>query len=141
MSVGLPGTGVGGLFYLVTALLMPFREGYRALIGAGDRPSRRTVVRQVAITVGVLAGIWATGWLLGLMLSQAPAVADLVKVVRGPAARASNVLRTISLVAAFTTLGAVLGAVELARVVRIWARRRPEQSAVAPPDDVERDAA
>ncbi len=141
MSVGLPGTGVGGLFYLVTALLMPFCEGYRAVTGAGDRRSRRTVARQAAITLGVLVGIWATGWLLGLMLSQSPVVVALVNGGRGPSVHFSNVLRTVSLLAAFATLGAVLGAVELARVVRSWARGRSAGALAVPPGNAERDAA
>lgn len=141
MSVGLPGTGVGGLFYLLSGLFMPFREAYRAMRGRSSRNSRRLVMRLVAITLGVLGGIWVTGWFLGLVLSQVPPVAALLQGVRVPAARVSNVLRIASFFIAFGTLAGVLGAVELARVVRAWSRGHTEQRVPDPPRCAEREAA
>lgn len=141
MSIGLPGTGVGGLFYLLSGLFMPFREGYRALWRASDRRSRRLVTRQAGITLGVLVGIWATGWLLGLVLSHAPAFVAMATGGHAPSGRAANVLRIASLSLAFATLAAVLGAVEVARLGRAWGADRDQPQRDPSPSRAERDAA
>jgi hypothetical protein len=142
MTAGLPGTGVGGLFYMLSGVLMPFCEGYRALRGQSDARSRRLVAYQTLMALGVMAGIWATGWLLGLMISWVPhAVA--VAAMRGAgraAAHPSSVVRLVAFFVAFVTLALVLAAVQVARVVsacRIRARREPS----APGPCLESDAA
>lgn len=116
MAVGMPGTGVGGLFYLISGLLMPIREMGRWVRGERDRASARLVARQTAIVAGVLAGLWATGWLLGHAIAQSPAAAAMLQAAdgRGPAA---NILGAATVLAAFLTLGTVVGSVELLRIV------------------------
>lgn len=68
MLVGLPGTGIGGLFYLIIALWMPIREYYlrvrRKTPGAWRRVGRHTVM-----TISMIAGMWATGEVIGLALT------------------------------------------------------------------------
>ena len=141
MSVGLPGTGVGGLFYLLSALLMPFREVYRAAAGKSNPQSRSVVFRQSLIALGVLGGIWLTGWLIGLLLTHVPAVTAAINAVPGFAGRSSNVLKIASFFLAFATLAAVLGAVEILGAVRRW--RAPRTVQPTPRDDrhLDRDAA
>src|SRR6267378_2116129 len=68
MAAGLPGTGIGGMFYLISALATPLREGYLRLRGRKSR-GWRLVVALTAIAGAILAGLWATSWLLGLALS------------------------------------------------------------------------
>lgn len=133
MSVGLPGTGVGGLFYLVSALCMPFREAYRAATGKSTPRSRGVVLRQSLIALGVLGGIWLAGWLIGLVLSQVPLVAAAVNAAPGLAGRSGNILRIASFFLAFATLAAVLGAVEILGAVRRWRAARSIQP--TPTDD------
>jgi fucose permease len=140
MTAGLPGTGVGGLFYMVSGLLMPFRETYRALRGKSDRRSRRLVAYQTVMALGVVAGIWVTGWLLGLIISWAPAVAAAVHGTSHVATHASNVVRAMAFFIGFATLALVLVAVQVARVVnacRVRIRHQPG----APGAWLERDAA
>src|SRR5438876_10222832 len=68
MNVGMPGTGIGGMFYLVSALATPLSEAYRrvrgGVTGAGTG-GWRPVAGQTALAGAILAGMWATGWLLG----------------------------------------------------------------------------
>jgi hypothetical protein len=120
MSVGLPGTGVGGLFYLVSALCMPFREAYRAATGRSDARSRDLVMRQTLIALGVLGGIWLAGWLIGMVLSQAPAVVSAINASPDVVGRSPNILKVASLVIAFATLITVVGTVEVVGLVRRW---------------------
>lgn len=77
MIVGVPGAGIGGLFYLACALWAPVRELWFVIVLR--RPPRlpRLVMRQAATACGIIAGIWLTGWLFGLLaidpLPDAPA--------------------------------------------------------------------
>ena len=123
MSVGMPGTGIGGMFYLLSALATPLSEAYRrvrrgARGGLGTR-GWRPVAGQLALAGGILAGMWATGWLLGVALHAAHSIARL------PAAPpAGNALRTAALVLSFGTLATVLLGVEL---LRLWLHRGSDE--------------
>ena len=126
MTVGLPGTGIGGLFYLVSAAAMPVREAYRCLRGRAARGGWRVVLGQTGIAAGILASMWATGWLLGLGFR---AVHPVVTRAAGPLS--GNVLRTAMFVAGFATLAAVLAGVEL---LRLWIHGRAgREAAIEPP--------
>ncbi|HLB36845.1 MAG TPA: hypothetical protein VJL31_09775 [Gemmatimonadales bacterium] len=141
MSVGLPGTGVGGLFYLVSALLMPLREAYRVKAGTSTRRSRTVVCRQGLMALGVLGGIWLAGWLIGLMLSHVPAVAAALNAVPGLAGRSGNMLKVASVFLALGTLAAIVGAVEILGAVRRWRSPRTAQPASRNPSHIARPAA
>lgn len=90
MLVGVPGAGIGGLFYVACALWAPLRELW--LVVVLRRPPRlpRLVMRQAATAGGIIAGIWLAGWLVGLLaidpLPDAPAahpVAALERLTAG----------------------------------------------------------
>jgi hypothetical protein len=70
VAAGIPGAGIGGLFYLIGALSMPVLELARRLGGAG--PSRRTpwpvVLRPAGQALGILGALWLVGELAGLLL-------------------------------------------------------------------------
>ncbi|HYT04058.1 MAG TPA: tetratricopeptide repeat protein [Gemmatimonadales bacterium] len=122
MTVGLPGTGIGGMFYLLSALAMPLSEARRRARerrGAGHVGARgwRVVAGQTAIASGILAAMWVTGWLLGVAVHAAHPVIRL-----GAGSHPSNALRTAALLLSFGTLGLVLLGVE---VLRLWVHRRP----------------
>ncbi len=67
MIAGLPGTGIGGLFYLLSALLMPVRELWRASIGTGQSSDRRLALRQSGMALAIMGAIWLTGLALTLL--------------------------------------------------------------------------
>ena len=119
MTVGMPGTGIGGMFYLLSALATPLSEAFRRMrrgAAEGDAGGWRPVAGQTALAAGILAGMWATGWLLGVALHAAHSVGRLLA---GPPP--SNALRTAALLLSFGTLAAVLLGVEL---LRLWLHRR-----------------
>ena len=70
MNIGLPGTGVGGLFYLLMALLMPLNEAMRTLQGRGCRTRWRTALRQSAIALGVISSMALTNWVIQHLLPR-----------------------------------------------------------------------
>jgi hypothetical protein len=71
MNVGLPGTGIGGLFYLITALAMPVAEWIRSK--QGNRCARRQAraFGSAALASLVLATLCATSWVVDYMVAEA----------------------------------------------------------------------
>ncbi len=113
MIVGIPGTGIGGLFYLVRALWLPIRGLRRRR--RGQSASSSSGLPQAAMAVGILAGLWLTGELLGLAVAHAfPSTAALDA---GTTTHVTNVFRVASLVIGAVTLCMVLTTVQIARVV------------------------
>ncbi|GBD32144.1 MAG: hypothetical protein KatS3mg081_2126 [Gemmatimonadales bacterium] len=131
MSVGIPGTGVGGLFYLISGLLIPAREILAGTRKAQRRARRwRLVVRQTFLVTGILAGIWITGWILGVLITQPLGPAEGVD-PSGSMTRVHNLWGTAAVLAGLGTLGLVLSAVEAARF--FLRRKRPSIASRASP--------
>lgn len=118
MNVGLPGTGIGGLFYLATALMMPFIELVHTIRGRSTLSRWKLVLRQVIMAGGILAGLGVTGWLINHALPRR-AVSSLVT-VNAQATHAFGVTPTkLTLV----TLVGVLVGVEVLRSFCLCFRR------------------
>lgn len=72
MFAGLPGTGVGGIFYLLLTLWMPFHE----LIEMGKgRPTSRErwafIARHWVLFAGVIVMMFAQAWIMKLVIPAA----------------------------------------------------------------------
>lgn len=80
MNAGLPGTGIGGVFYLLCALLMPFFELVKTLRGQSSWVRWALIFRQLTMAVGIVAGMWALGLLLGLLLEARPDI-EMMKMI------------------------------------------------------------
>lgn len=116
MIAGLPGTGIGGLYYLLIACYMPLHRAWRARNGDRHPEKERLVARHLPLTLGVVASMWATGLLLGVVLeAAAPAVAA------SAGARLEAVMPVTPLVLTLATLSAVYLCM---RVVRRMASTR-----------------
>lgn len=85
MSAGLPGLGLGGLFFIFSALLAPFPELWRTLRGRSDRGSWRAIGRQLAQALAMIAAIDLTLRLTYVVLSA-------VGIGNAPAADQATVL-------------------------------------------------
>jgi hypothetical protein len=67
MTPGLPGTGIGGLFYTLSALWMPASALWRwCRRGGAAAPRWALVARQFSIAFGIVAAMTATFWALDL---------------------------------------------------------------------------
>ena len=126
MNVGLPGTGIGGMFYLLSALCMP-------LVGALRRegaPTRwRVVRRQFLMALGIAAGMWIAGFLLAAMMGGIPLLAAAMRGGGADGRMALNVLQTATLVVSLSTLGLIICGVWIASFV---VRQSPQAAALAP---------
>lgn len=124
MIAGLPGTGLGGLFYILGALWMPVQSLTRRMRGQRD-VSWRLVARQSGIAIGVLAVLWLTGWGLGYLI----VTAGLVGPSTGGSAtvtEVSSVVRWIGVASTVGLLVIVLAGVQLLRLVAVRTERPPK---------------
>jgi len=64
VTAGIPGTGIGGLYYVFLALWLPFRELGLTLRGRSDRARWRTIALRSSVAWGILAALWGEAWLL-----------------------------------------------------------------------------
>jgi hypothetical protein len=148
LNVGMPGVGLGGIFYVVAALLMPFVEVARAIRArragiARPAAARRwgLVMRQAALAIAVLGAGWSMG--AAIVRSQR-VVAVAVESATETAAEATHhaSLAPGTLVLGLVLLTLVLGLIETVRLVSrppgAGARRvdpvRVDPVAVAPAD-------
>lgn len=117
MNAGLPGSGIGGLFYLAAALLMPV---HRLLFGGGhEGRSWRQVLKQTLIACGVLLMLYVTAWALGFVPAAISYFAGSSNTGTTTGARAEYlevpaVLRWLSALVSAGVLVIVLIAVEVA---------------------------
>src|SRR5262245_7983894 len=126
MTVGIPGVGFGGIFYLCTALAMPFKELARAL---RDRrtPNRWSLVaRQSCMALAIIGAMWGTGWLLGQLIT--PHVRASSVAAGGAAVVPHNVLRVGALAITLGLLALLVLATRIAGVVLAMRGSIPKQT-------------
>jgi hypothetical protein len=68
MTAGLPGTGIGGIFYLLLAVCMPAREFIRTVRGKTNLKRWGFITLQLLIVLGIILAIWGEVWLLNSLL-------------------------------------------------------------------------
>jgi hypothetical protein len=127
MTVGAPGAGIGGLFYLASAIVLPLRAGLRAV--RGEPVAWGPVVRQWLLAVSVLVAIWFAGWLIGLWAGPELARAGGTGVAAA-IMRSTGIMAGALLYAGVATLTLVLLLVQVAvfllgaRSISVAERRR-----------------
>jgi hypothetical protein len=125
MNVGLPGTGIGGVFYLLSALWMPFHEIYRTI--REKKPPQRVhlILAQVSLALGIIAGIWLMGWLLGELLATTREW--LSSQPDGAVNKTSALPNVIKMTMVFLTIGllaSVVGGVHILKLVMRYRQPR-----------------
>jgi hypothetical protein len=113
MTPGVPGAGIGGLFYLASTLLLPFRSLKRRLMGQPDPVSSRQIWHNVAMAGGVVAALWMVGWLLAFIVPD-----EMVNKAAGGTIPVRTVLPVATFTMGVATLLLVLGTVEIARLIQ-----------------------
>src|SRR5690606_7885900 len=121
MTVGIPGAGIGGLFYLAAAVLLPSRNLIR---NRGERRAARSATVRAAIAVGVGAGLWTSGWVLAALLGPDVAGATAIQINGQPVGN-GNVLHWAMFVGGYLLLGVILLGVQVARRMVGAGRRLP----------------
>ena len=133
MAAGMPGTGIGGLFYALLALLMPIKQLFARTRRTAPEVRWRAVGVQLGLLVGILAAMAATAW----------GITALVDVLRPDPVAADRALgalgRTLTratLLAGAVSLAAVVALVQLLRLI---VRRHPAPTR-APDDGARRES-
>lgn len=62
--IGLPGTGLGGIFYILLVIWMIVREVWLLLRGASGSSRWRKIAKLTALAAAIVASLWLEGWLL-----------------------------------------------------------------------------
>lgn len=114
MTAGLPGAGIGGLFYLAATMTLPFRSLWRRARGRSDSMSWRHHAHNVAMAAGIIAGLWVAGWLLGLVVPDEMLRRGVTSGFRSGGTSMRTVIPAATFATAIGTLAAVLAAVEVA---------------------------
>jgi hypothetical protein len=127
MIAGVPGTGIGGIYYVLLVAWMPVREFIRMLAGArGFR--LRTIATLVVLAVTIVGALWVEAVVLKWLLMQwlvasTPGVGGdigrLAMLRSSAAAEADAVVPMVGLVA-ITLLALVVAGVH---ALRLLARR------------------
>jgi hypothetical protein len=120
VTAGIPGAGIGGVFYILASLLAPLWTAVKWL--RGDRPSKREwhlSIRHAALATTILVAIWLAGWLLGAALISGnpvtPADGGITRVVTAS---------IIGKAMVYVTLGTLAGVVIGVEVLRLLLGRR-----------------
>ena len=116
MTPGVPGAGIGGLFYLASTLLLPFRSIMRRWRGLPDPVPSRDIWHNVAMAAGVVAGLGMVGWLLAFIVPDEVLRSQTTSTGRMVSAR--TILPVATFATSVATLLLVLGGVEIARLLQ-----------------------
>lgn len=106
MIAGIPGTGIGGIFYLLSALCMPLREMTKVVRGKSNLRRWKFIIMQLGLASGIIFGFWLTGLVLAMVIPQ-KAHMFLVRGAHG------NILKIQPFIIAITVLFGVLLTVEI----------------------------
>src|SRR5687767_1630898 len=134
MNAGLPGAGIGGMFYMVSAILMPFHAAHRTVrrrrdprLAAQPPVQWRGVFRQFMIAVGIIAALWLTGWGLGSVLAAQPSVlGEMHSRVTG-----RSVTNVIKIGAVFLSIGTLCVVLLAVQIGRLFVNRRAPNTTTA----------
>ena len=119
MFAGLPGIGVGTLFYVLMAFWMPLREIPRVFQGTSSRATWKLIVQQMFYAAGIVVTVmFAEKVLLWVLVdSHVKPLSAATWVHAELGARATGSVLAAPIAASFLLLAGVLLAVELLRVI------------------------
>jgi hypothetical protein len=110
VSAGLPGLGLGGLFFILLALLAPFVELIRTTRGRSSVAAWRAVGRQFALALTMVAAVVLTLRLLY-------ALADATGLARTPSDRSPTALALLPIGITLGLLACVLAAAKAMQLI------------------------
>jgi hypothetical protein len=118
MFAGLPGIGVGTLFYVLMAFWMPIREIERVVRGQSSLARWKSIARQMFYASAIVATVMFAERVLLWLVAESPqpfSPAALVHHELG--SRAGESILAAPIVASLLLLGGVIFAVEALRII------------------------
>lgn len=119
MFAGLPGIGVGTLFYVLIGLWMPLRELPRLARGTSSAARWRLILKQLTFSVSIIFSIMLAEAVLMWVLGQSgPGSLNPARLLNNElSSRAPQSILAAPITASLLLLGFVLFVVEVLRVV------------------------
>ena len=109
---GLPGTGLGGIFYALLVVWMAMRESWFLARAASSCGRWIEIGRLGGLLAGIVCALWLEGWLLQQWLGRMPSAAVLQNT---DTALAMDALVPALAVAPFVILTCLIVAMHVAR--------------------------
>ena len=130
MFAGLPGIGVGTLFYVLIAIWMPLREIAFVVQGRSSLARWRLIGTQLLFAAGIIVSVALADRLLLWMLggSGTGGVGPAHWISQSLGAKAPDSVMAAPIAASLVLLGAVLAAVQCARLVIAVMKGRPREA-------------
>jgi hypothetical protein len=125
MTAGIPGTGIGALYYILLALMMPVRETCRLCVRRSSTERWLQVAAQTGNALGILISAWLTGWLLihAFALLRTHGLGSQSEAVK----TMTNIMSVSTFHLALVVLGSVILSVHILRLL-IPARKLPKST-------------
>jgi hypothetical protein len=143
MFAGLPGIGVGTLFYVLAALWMPIKELRRVLRGDFSAARWQLVLVQLSFAISIIASVALADRVLGIVLADR-SIANInpARIVNATfVEQAPQSLWAAPIAASVLLLVGVLIATEVLRWVSVLLTRSAEPEEPATTDATEAEAA
>jgi hypothetical protein len=106
---GLPGTGLGGVFYILLILWMIVRKSVRPRIYA----KWRRLVPLGSMAIAIVLVLWAEMWAIGKVVGRLPSFADILS----PGTPTGGALAITLGLIPLLSLAALLTALQMARLL------------------------
>jgi hypothetical protein len=120
MIAGLPGTGIGGLFYLLASGWMAFRESWSKLKKRHDLSRSKIVKGQLLLGLVIVAGMWAMGETIGRLIALLPV--GMLNRLLGPHALSHGKYNLWKTSIFYWTIGTLMGLYLLMHTLRLAIR-------------------
>lgn len=124
MTVGMPGSGIGGLFYFCLVAWMPVNEIIQTLRGRSSVARWRHVAFHWSLVASILGALWGQAWLLERGIEAAQKYSLLAGWL-GQSTSSRDLFLDVGQVAAtgsVLTLAAIVGTAAIMRLVAGRAR-------------------
>ncbi len=129
MTVGIPGTGIGGILYIMLCGWMMVCEGGRLVRGRSTRLMRRLVLRHFAIAIGMLVSLLASIELLAYLAWRVWVIAPLHG---SPTSSSGQWMGPVSITAIGAALIVIFGIAAMMNILRIVVAKSPSGAEARP---------
>ena len=117
MTAGLPGTGLGGFYYILLVAAMPAREAYLTVRGRSSVARWKTVGYHLAIVGGILAALAGFAWAMTSAFNLMHRIGVISPALYQSAVNASAVTSKLAAIVSVSVLTFLLAGGVLLRVI------------------------
>ena len=128
--IGLPGTGLGGIFYVLLVAWMAIREAWLSLRAASHSSRWKKIASLTSLAAAILAALWVEGWILSQFLTANPSIGQSVQAALRKQMAMVSLMPVLS-AAPFVVLAALFVAVHILKQFFRWRSKVAESTVVS----------